>query len=413
MEGNQKYDSRGNCNAIISSDNNSLIAGCVSTVIPDGISSIAESAFCGMKDLISITLPESITYIGNRAFLSCSSLTNVVIPNGVTTIEQRCFENCTSLTSVVIPENINDIEGKCFKNCTSLTNLTFPGIEYINSEMFKNCTNLTEITLLKGSVEICDDVFYGCNSLKQISIPNGIKAISPGAFAGCESLEIVTLPAGVNKMQGASSDSYDTPFDDCENLKAIYVPAKKCDFYKKRLPEDMHWLVVENGAELPINTTAKEIREVVISIDGREIEWEIQKKDKTQWYGGLHCGNINNLQIEVDNERITDKKILGVLNNKIRNNEYSTIELGSDVKGIRCHTQRSSYSCKIEVCGEFKPKKLGFFVGLPQFTIGGETLSMLDEPILTKLTYGTKEYDLEFISGRGVSASVVWGTYEE
>ena len=36
------------------------------------------------------------------------------------------------------------------------------------------------------------------------------------------------------------------------NLKAIYVPKKKVDYYNERFPADMHWLIVEEGSDLPV-----------------------------------------------------------------------------------------------------------------------------------------------------------------
>jgi hypothetical protein len=40
-----------------------------------------------------------------------------------------------------------------------------------------------------------------------------------------------------------------TTFDNCTSLKTIYVPAKKSDYYKKRLPEELHDIIVELPAE--------------------------------------------------------------------------------------------------------------------------------------------------------------------
>ena len=37
----------------------------------------------------------------------------------------------------------------------------------------------------------------------------------------------------------------DTSFEKCEALTTIYVPAKKTDYYKQRLPEELHSLIVE------------------------------------------------------------------------------------------------------------------------------------------------------------------------
>ena len=69
--GNTKYDSRGNCNAIIETATNTLIAGCQNTIIPNSVTSIGSSAFMGCSGLTSITIPNSVTSIGESAFFGC------------------------------------------------------------------------------------------------------------------------------------------------------------------------------------------------------------------------------------------------------------------------------------------------------------------------------------------------------
>ena len=75
--GNQKYDSRNNCNAIIEKESNTLIAGCKKTIIPNSVTSIGENAFRNCSGLTSITILESVTNIGNWAFSWCSGLTSI------------------------------------------------------------------------------------------------------------------------------------------------------------------------------------------------------------------------------------------------------------------------------------------------------------------------------------------------
>ena len=43
--GNTKYNSRNNCNAIIETASNTLIAGCMNTTIPNSVTSIGDRAF--------------------------------------------------------------------------------------------------------------------------------------------------------------------------------------------------------------------------------------------------------------------------------------------------------------------------------------------------------------------------------
>ena len=76
---NTKYDSRNDCNAIIETSSNKLIAGCANTFIPNGVTAISDGAFMDNKLLTSISIPNSVRAIGAYAFLGCSSLTSVSV----------------------------------------------------------------------------------------------------------------------------------------------------------------------------------------------------------------------------------------------------------------------------------------------------------------------------------------------
>ena len=99
---NSKYDSRNNCNAIIETSTNTLIAGCRSTVIPDGVTSIGDNAFSGRSGLTTIDIPTSVTSIGTYAFGYCSDLTSINVPDGVKSIGNNAFYLCSSLTSAIM-----------------------------------------------------------------------------------------------------------------------------------------------------------------------------------------------------------------------------------------------------------------------------------------------------------------------
>ena len=75
--GNPNYDSRENCNAIIETASNTLIAGCNNTLIPFGVTSIGKRAFYECNDLTSIVIPSSVTSIGEEAFRYCRHLRTV------------------------------------------------------------------------------------------------------------------------------------------------------------------------------------------------------------------------------------------------------------------------------------------------------------------------------------------------
>ena len=141
--GNTDYDSRENCNAIIHTETNVLLAGCKNTVIPNSVTSIGIFAFSDCIGLTSINIPNSVTSIGEDAFIWCSSLTSVNIPNSVTSIGDWAFFGCSGLTSVIIPNSVTSIGAEAFLNCSSLTSVTVenPVPVSITDNTFSNRTN--------------------------------------------------------------------------------------------------------------------------------------------------------------------------------------------------------------------------------------------------------------------------------
>ena len=114
-EDNPVYDSRENCNAIIETASNALIAGCQSTIIPSSVTSIGEVAFWGCSSLMSIDIPSSVTSIGEGAFYGCSSLTSIDIPSSVASIGGEAFEDCSALTAVICrAENVLELGDYAF-----------------------------------------------------------------------------------------------------------------------------------------------------------------------------------------------------------------------------------------------------------------------------------------------------------
>lgn len=91
-EGNTVYDSRDNCNAIIETASNKLIAGCQSTVIPDDVTTIAASAFntCLEKPIV---IPEGVTNIEKNAFMG-NHFKTIVLPSTLTSMTWA-FQGCS------------------------------------------------------------------------------------------------------------------------------------------------------------------------------------------------------------------------------------------------------------------------------------------------------------------------------
>gem|GEM_PF-86386 len=121
--GNTTYDSRGNCNAIIETASNTLIAGCCNTVIPGTVTTIGDDAFAYCSGLTRVTIPISVTTIGHNAFRYCKGLSSVTIPNSVTSIGDMAFLECSGLKSVTIHGSVTSIGDWAFRGCSGLTDV--------------------------------------------------------------------------------------------------------------------------------------------------------------------------------------------------------------------------------------------------------------------------------------------------
>ena len=81
--------------------------------IPDGVTTIGDSAFNGCRSLTSITISDSVISIDINAFFDCDGLLSVTIGKGVTDIGERAFM-CENLSSITIPSNVKNICDKAF-----------------------------------------------------------------------------------------------------------------------------------------------------------------------------------------------------------------------------------------------------------------------------------------------------------
>ena len=259
--GNTVYDSRNNCNAIIKSETNELIAGCKKTVIPNTVTSIGYQAFSGCSGLTSITIPNSVTSIGNYAFVG-SGLTSVTIPNSVTSIGQDAFESCSGLTSVSIGNSVTSIGNNAFQYCSGLTSITIPNsVTSIGNSAFSGCSGLTSLTipnsvtsigskafnntawynnqsngliyagkvaytykgtmpsntnisLREGTLGIANAAFSYRSTLTSVIIPNTVTTIGSQAFESCSGLQNVTIPNSVTSIGNYA-------FRNCSGLTSV------------------------------------------------------------------------------------------------------------------------------------------------------------------------------------------------
>lgn len=198
---NRYYSSPDNCNAIIYTFNNTLVAGCKETVIPSGVRRIGDYAFEGCSGLTALTTPAGLTDIGDYAFSGCSGLKSVDISKGVTDVGIYAFSECIGLTSVITPANMDLIGAYAFNSCYSLQSFTIPqSIKVIEQGLFSHCESIEAIDIPSSVDSIGRRAFEGCMSLRSVTIPEGVTTIEDYTFYGCQSLEYLSIPSTVTNF---------------------------------------------------------------------------------------------------------------------------------------------------------------------------------------------------------------------
>ena len=221
-DGNKVYDSRDNCNAIIESANNTLIAGCKNTVISKSVTSIGESAFNYCSGLKTLTIPRSVTSIEARAFSGCDRLASISVEAGNKVYDSR--DNCNA----IIETATNTLIAGC-KNTVIPKSVTL-----IGGGAFSHCNCLTSLTIPKGVTSIGIGAFDYCTRLKSVKIPRSVTSIGAYAFYGCYSLKDVYCYA-VNVPTTDSQPDGDWVFCNLGSVK-LHVPAASLEAYKTAWP---------------------------------------------------------------------------------------------------------------------------------------------------------------------------------
>lgn len=148
-ENNPVYRSEGNC--IIEKATGTVVKGCNTSVIPQGIKAIGPCAFKWFQ------------------------AEEIVITHGVEIIYEEAFLEST-VKKVVLPDTLTEIRGSAFKECHSLAEAALP----------------------YGLIKIGSEAFFKTN-LQYANIPETVKEIGTNAFASHSFLTVI-LPSCVEKI---------------------------------------------------------------------------------------------------------------------------------------------------------------------------------------------------------------------
>jgi hypothetical protein len=256
--------------------------------VPNGVTSIGDSAFQFCTNLTSVTIPASVTTIGVAAFQVCLSLTNVAIGSGVTSVGDYSFAYCDHLANIYFSGNAPSFGMDVFEydpttlyyfldatgwpsseayvwqvvqplytyttnsGTITITGFTDAGSTVIlpstinglpvtgigDNAFFKS--SVTSVTIPSTIASIGDLAFYGATNLTSLTIPGSVTNIGQFAFYGCTSLGSLTITGNSTSISDAAfygctsltnltltegvTSLGDLSFYGCTNLASLTIP---------------------------------------------------------------------------------------------------------------------------------------------------------------------------------------------
>ena len=232
--------------------------------IPDGVTCVGYTSFCGSTSITDIIIPDSVISIEAAAFHRCTALTTVKIGNLETPIDKAAceigrdaFMDCDALEIVIIGNSVKTITAESngvFSGCDNLSTLMIgDNLEHLTACALRGCNNLSNIAISEQNqyYKIVDGCIYSKDSktlvmyigndtvtafvvpeqvteigvqafadethLESILLPNGLLSIGDCAFLGCKALKSMVIPSGVTKIPYGA-------FSSCTSLESIVVP---------------------------------------------------------------------------------------------------------------------------------------------------------------------------------------------
>ena len=252
-------------NTIIRREDNALVVGCKTSIIPEGVEIICRNAFfcMGNSGVLTIpnsvkiiedfafaynhfsgsltlpesletigamafyvggfsgllTMPNSVTEIGHHAFFGCRFSGSLTLSSSLSTITNCAFADCHFSGTLVIPNSVNLIVGAAFSGNDFSELVLGESVATIESIAFLDCNNLTGALRLPASLTQIDQLAFKNTSFDEIYSPNRMPPtlnftnLYPFAFDGYDPTTPIHIPLGCTEAyQNANGWNYFTNF---------------------------------------------------------------------------------------------------------------------------------------------------------------------------------------------------------
>ena len=217
---NPIYDSRDNCNAIIETAQKKLWYGCSTSVIPDGVVTVADYAFEYQHNLKSIRISNTVKFFGTTVFKECENLKDIYVEwtSSIPNYKLTDWSEHSKANIGIDLDSTITVHVPC--GCAGLYQSLSNWKKYKIVDDHKkggicgaNGSNLTwmltcdSVLTISGTGAMADwgsasDVpWYAYrNAIKTVVIEEGVTTIGARAFHSCSNLTSITIPSTVPQI---------------------------------------------------------------------------------------------------------------------------------------------------------------------------------------------------------------------
>ena len=114
-------------------------------IVPEDAVGIAEGAFSGHAELVTLRLPRGLRHVGGMAFHGCAALTEAVLPPRLETVGGYAFAGCAALNRITIPHSVRTVGEGAFSGCVRLREIRLGPDTAVGPGAFKGCPGTPEI----------------------------------------------------------------------------------------------------------------------------------------------------------------------------------------------------------------------------------------------------------------------------
>ena len=216
-------------------------------LLPEGLTTIADSAFANLGALKSISIPSTVQSIGAQTFSGCLSLKSISFPPNfkISTLGENMFSSCYALQSITIPASVELIDRAAFRSCSALSSILFeegsklttigdtafqqcgftatpdfpPTLRTLGNYVFSQLPSLDNLVIPEGVTTIGNYLASNSGQIASVSLPSTLTSIGTNSFSNCGSLTTVKFADGI-KITGLSANM----FNSCPALKKFTIP---------------------------------------------------------------------------------------------------------------------------------------------------------------------------------------------